>query len=301
MKLSIVIPARNEERNIGRCIDEVQSVVRDKYNIAYEIVVVDDNSRDGTAEIVEAAGKDDPAICLIRRSLPNGFGRAVKAGLDAATGDAVAVFMADLSDSAEDLVAYYRKLEEGYDCVFGSRFIQGSYVERYPFVKRIINRIVNRTIQFLFWTQFNDLTNAFKAYRTYVVRECGTLRAAHFDLSLELALSALIRKYRIAQVPIHWYGRSFGWSNLNLLKMGRRYLNTLGSCLLQRYLVGDDVRADNLAAANARGVRDESFAQPRFGAEHNGKAHAESAAFEQSDGPAGSFDLQTTGVPQGAK
>ena len=102
--------------------------------------------------------------------------------------------MADLSDSPEDVVAYYRKIREGYDCVFGSRFIKGSTVENYPSVKLVVNRIVNQCIRFMFWTRFNDLTNAFKAYRTAVIRDCGPYRACHFNLTLEMSLGALIRE-----------------------------------------------------------------------------------------------------------
>ena len=165
MRLSIVIPAYNEEKNIGPCIETIQAVVRDKHHIPYELVIVDDNSRDGTAEVVRAAMAHDLDIRLVQRKAPGGFGRAIRAGVEAATGDAVVICMADLSDDPEDIVAYYRKLEEGYDCVFGSRFMRGSKVEHYPWVKLVVNRIVNRCIQLLFWTKYNDLSNAFKAYR----------------------------------------------------------------------------------------------------------------------------------------
>ena len=103
---------------------------------------------------------------------------AIRAGLEGVKGDVVVVYMADLSDSPEDVVAYYRKIREGYDCVFGSRFIKGSTVENYPIVKLVCNRIVNQGIRLLFWTRFNDLTNAFKAYRTAVIRDCGPYRPA---------------------------------------------------------------------------------------------------------------------------
>src|SRR5580692_9197534 len=156
--------------------------------------------------------------------------------------------MADLSDSPDDVVAYYRKIREGYDCVFGSRFIKGSEVQNYPPFKLFVNRIVNRCIQFMFWTRFNDLTNAFKAYRTAVVRDCGPYRACHFNLTLEMSLSALIRNYQIAQIPIRWYGRTWGSSNLKMVEMGRRYLSTLLMMFFQRYLIADDLLADRVAS-----------------------------------------------------
>ncbi len=247
-KLSVVVPAYNEEQNIVKCIQELRSTLRDKYHIPYEVLVVNDNSKDRTEEVVKAEMAYDPAVRLIGRSPPGGFGRAIRSGLDAVRGDVVVIYMADSSDHPEDVVAYYRKIQEGYDCVFGSRFIHGSEVQNYPPAKLIVNRLVNRCIQFMFWTRFNDLTNAFKAYRTEVIRDCGPYRASHFNLTLEMSLGALIRKYHIAEIPIHWYGRTWGSSNLKLREMGRRYLSTLLMMFFQRYLIGDDLLAERLAS-----------------------------------------------------
>ena len=246
MKLSIVIPAYNEEKNIGKCLEELRRVVRDKYHVPYEVIVVNDNSRDATEEVVRAEMKEDPAIRLVTRTPPGGFGRAVRSGIEAVRGDVVVIYMADLSDDPEDVVAYYRKIGEGYDCVYGSRFIKGSQVVNYPRVKRFVNRVVNRFIKLLFWTNFNDLTNAFKAYRTAVIRDCGPYRSSHFNITLEMSLSALLRGYHIAQIPIRWYGRTWGGSNLRLREMGRRYLCTLLMMFFQRMLVKDDLLAERL-------------------------------------------------------
>jgi dolichol-phosphate mannosyltransferase len=247
-KLSIVIPAYNEEKNIAKCINELQATLRDKHEIPYEIIVVNDNSTDDTAGVIHAEMARDESIRIVNRTPPGGFGRAVRSGMEAVKGDVVVVYMADLSDSPDDVVAYYRKIREGYDCVFGSRFIKGSEVHNYPKVKLFWNRIVNRCIQFMFWTRFNDLTNAFKAYRTAVIRDCGPYRACHFNLTLEMSLGALVRDYHIAQIPIRWYGRTWGSSNLKLGEMGRRYLSTLLMMFFQRHLIADDLLADRLAS-----------------------------------------------------
>jgi dolichol-phosphate mannosyltransferase len=149
-------------------------------------------------------------------------------------------------------VRYYRKIEEGYDCVFGSRFITGSHVVEYPIVKLVVNRIVNKLMQWFFWCPFNDLTNAFKAYRTAVARECGPYRASHFNITIEMSLSAIIRKYNIAQVPISWTGRTWGSSNLRLGEMGRRYLATLLKVVAEKVLIADDLIVERLAASANR-------------------------------------------------
>jgi dolichol-phosphate mannosyltransferase len=190
--------------------------------------------------------KTDSNIRLVEKSVPGGFGWAVRSGLEVVSGDAVTICMADSSDEPEDVIHYYRKLEEGYDCVYGSRFIKGARVENYPKLKLVVNRIVNRIIQLLFFCSFNDLTNAFKAYRTEVIQTCGPYRSCHFNITIEMSLAALIRKYDIAQIPINWYGRTWGSSKLSMQTMGRRYLATLLKALAEKMLISDDMVADRL-------------------------------------------------------
>lgn len=247
MKLSVVIPAYNEQENIVPCLDELDRVLRNEHDIETEIIVVNDNSKDDTHAVVSAYAETHPWVRLVNRSMPGGFGRAIRSGIKAATGDALVIYMADLSDDPDDVVKYYKKLAEGYDCVFGSRFIKGSDVRDYPRVKLVVNRIVNRCVQLMFWTSFNDLTNAFKAYRMNVVRECGPYRASHFNITLEMSLGVLCRRYKVAQVPINWYGRTWGSSNLRLREMGRKYLCTLLMMFFQKILVSDDLVAEQVA------------------------------------------------------
>lgn len=244
--LSIVVPAHNEEGNIKQTLKELVEAL-DKESIDFEIIVVDDNSNDSTSQLVRTAGATDKRIRLIRRMPPAGFGRAIRAGLDAVLGTYVVICMADLSDDPQDVIAYYRKLKEGYDCVFGSRFIKGGSTEGYPWNKLIVNRIVNRSVQAMFVTQHNDLTNAFKGYRTSVIRDCGPYRSSHFNITLEMSLSALVRRYHIAIIPIRWYGRDSGVSKLRMTEMGRRYLSTLIMMFFQKTLISDDLLAETVA------------------------------------------------------
>lgn len=243
LKLSVVIPAHNEEDHIGKVIADLVDAI-EKNTIPYELIVVNDNSTDGTARVVESFASMNACIHLVNRHPPNGFGRAIRSGLSSVTGDVVVICMGDQSDDPKDVIAYYRKILEGYDCVFGSRFIKGAEVHDYPRTKLICNRIVNKTIQLLFWTGHNDLTNAFKAYRTHVIRECEPYKACHFNITIEMSLSALIREYSIATIPIHWYGRLWGSSKLGLKQMGRRYLVTLLKILFEKILIHDDLMAE---------------------------------------------------------
>ncbi|HVN85511.1 MAG TPA: glycosyltransferase family 2 protein [Candidatus Binatia bacterium] len=250
MKLSVLIPAYNEENNLPETLDGILAVLR-REAIPFEIVIVNDNSHDNTRAIVMERFSRDPELVLVNNTPPGGIGRAIRAGLRHFSGDAVAIVMADRSDSPEDLVRCYRKMLEGYDCVFGSRFRPGSHVTAYPFVKLAINRAVNRMLQVLFLTPCNDLTNAFKLYRRSAIEGIGPLQACHFNITIELSLSCVIRGYRIAELPIDWCGRTWGVSNLKLREMGRRYLATLLKIWFERMLISDDIRAETAKGRSA--------------------------------------------------
>ncbi len=131
MKLSVVMPAQNEEGSVGATVEGVVGAL-EREGIDYEVVVVDDDSEDSTAAVVEAIGAANPRVRCHRSHYERGFGMAIRAGLDVFEGDAVAIVMADASDDPEDLVRYHRLLEEGWDCAFGSRFVPGAQVHDYP-------------------------------------------------------------------------------------------------------------------------------------------------------------------------
>ena len=223
MKLSVIIPARDESGCVAGTATCVLSALR-KAGIPREILVVDDGSTDETALVVEELAGREPDVRLVRNYGRHGFGMAVRLGIQHATGDAVAIFMADASDDPEDLVRYYRKLEEGYECVFGSRFMQGSKVHDYPPHKLLLNRCANLFIKFLFAVRYNDITNAFKCYRREVIEAMQPLISPHFNLTVEMPLKAIIRGYSYAVIPISWTNRKTGFSKLKVKEMGSRYL-----------------------------------------------------------------------------
>jgi dolichol-phosphate mannosyltransferase len=242
MKLSVVIPARDEEGSIEQTVAEVAEALT-AGRISFEIVVVDDGSTDKTAARVRQSIERHPGVRLVTNAGPHGFGLAVRAGLAQATGDAIAVMMADGSDSPADLVHYYRKMEEGYDCAFGSRFIQGSRIVDYPVHKLAINRMANWFIRVLFRLRYNDITNAFKCYRRAAIEGMQPLISAHFNLTVEMPLKAIVRGYTYAVVPISWTNRKSGISKLKIKEMGSRYLFIVLYLWLERHLSrGDYVR-----------------------------------------------------------
>ncbi len=215
MKLSIVMPARNEAGNIGVTLDALTARLQ-REHIDYEVVVVNDGSSDATADEVQRRAAADPGVVLISNGPPHGFGRAIRAGLDAFTGDAVVIVMADNSDSPDDVVSYFYILRDQADCAFGSRWLRRGSVIDYPLFKRVINRLANSFIRLLFRTSYNDVTNACKGYRRYVIEGCRPLLSPHFNLTVELPLKALVRGYSYRVIPISWRNRKIGKSSLHL-------------------------------------------------------------------------------------
>jgi dolichol-phosphate mannosyltransferase len=223
IKLSVVMPAQNEQESVGETVAGVVDVL-EREGIDYEVVVVNDDSEDSTEAVVAAMGEQNPRIRVHRSLNERGFGNAIRAGLDVYEGDAVAIVMADASDDPEDLVRYHRLLEEGYDCAFGSRFMPGAKVHDYPRVKYVVNRLANQFIRILFRHQYNDTTNAFKAYRREVIETIQPLLSKHFNLTVEMPLKAIVRGHSYAVIPTNWTNRTSGVAKLAMKEMGSRYL-----------------------------------------------------------------------------
>ncbi len=242
---SIVIPAHNEEDSIDATIQSISQLLELK-KINYEILVVNDSSRDGTETILQSLSIQNKKVRYINNYYPNGFGFAVRCGLENFRGDAVTIVMADCSDSPEDIVNYYHKLCQGYECVFGSRFIKGGKVIDYPMHKLIINRLANLFIQILFGIDFNDTTNAFKAYRREVIDGVLPLLSHHFNLTVEIPLKAIVRKYSYTIIPITWRNRTTGVSKLKLKEMGSRYLFIVLYIFFEKMLSRGDYIRNNL-------------------------------------------------------
>lgn len=241
MKLSIVIPAHNEEASIEETVQAFHDEMK-RAKISHEILVVNDNSKDKTEKILKALIKKIPELRYVNNQPPNGFGFAVRKGLDNFEGSCVAIVMADMSDRPVDLVAYFRKLEEGYDCVFGSRFIKGGKTIDYPRQKLVLNRFTNGVIQILFGVRYNDMTNAFKLYRKDTIEGLKPFLSHHFNLTVELPLKAVVRGYSYAIVPNYWTNRKAGESKLKIKEMGSRYFYVILYCLIEKWLSRGDYK-----------------------------------------------------------
>jgi dolichol-phosphate mannosyltransferase len=239
MILSIIIPAYNEEECIEDTVHKLIKVLK-RESINSEILIVNDNSTDSTETIAKNLSHRFSDVKCINNTYPHGFGFCVRMGLEKFSGDSVAIVMADSSDDPEDVVKFFRKLEEGNDCVFGSRFIKGGTVHKYPLFKLILNRMINMFIRILFGLKYNDITNAFKLYHRKTIEGIKPFLSHHFNMTVELPLKAITRGYSYTVIPNSWTNRKTGESKLKLKEMGSRYLFIILYCLIEKWLsVGD--------------------------------------------------------------
>ena len=240
--LSVVIPARDEEGCIGSAVENLHLELR-RNDVPHEIIVVDDGSTDRTWSILQELEARIRNVVPVQNTGRHGFGRAIICGLDCMKGDAVIIMMGDESDSAADAVRYWQKLNDGFDCVFGSRFMRGGKVIDYPPFKLFLNRIANYWLRVLFGLRLNDTTNAFKAYRKEVIDGCRPLISPHFNLTVELPLKAIVRGYSWTMIPITWRNRRTGTAKLKLKEMGSRYVFICLYVWLEKYFSrGDYIR-----------------------------------------------------------
>jgi dolichol-phosphate mannosyltransferase len=237
--LSVVIPARDEEGRVGATVEHLYVELR-LHGIEHEIVVVDDGSTDATWTVLQQALCRVPTLRPLQNFGDHGFGRAVALGLEQAHGDAMVVMMADESDDCRDVVRYWQVLNEGWDAVFGSRFVRGGGVVDYPWHKLFLNRLANLFLRVIFHVPLNDFTNAFKAYRRHAIEGCRPFLSPHFNLTIEIPLKIIVRGYSWTVIPITWKNRRSGVSKLKIREMGSRYLFIALYCWLEKYFSRGD-------------------------------------------------------------
>lgn len=235
LKLSVIMPAYNEEAVVGATVMELTQELQASA-IDYEIIVVDDASTDGTAAVLARLAAGNERIRPIHNAGPNGYGFAIRKGLEVYAGDAAVVVTSDGADAPKDVVGYVRLIEAGHDCAFGQRFGAGSRVEGYPPFKRRVNRIANWLLGRLAGSPYRDFTNGFKCYRREVIEAMQPLEAGQFNITIEMSLKAVLGGFSFGVIPTDWRQRGAGQSSFRLFRLVKPYLVTLIYCFAQRSL-----------------------------------------------------------------
>ena len=226
--LSIVIPVRNEAASVPRLFEALNAHVR----VPSEFVVVYDSDEDPTiAAARDAASRLPGPLRLVRNEYGPGPGRALRAGFDAAAGDAILVVMADLSDDLRLVDDMYRRIEGGADVVCGSRYMRGGVQRGGPLLKRLMSRAAGVSLWYA-GVPTHDVTNAFKMYRTSTLRSLDIEGGQGFEISMEITIKAWLARARVVEIPATWVDRTEGESKFRLWKWLPRYLRWYAYALL---------------------------------------------------------------------
>ena len=241
--LNVIIPLRDEDEQIEITIDLLTNELKD-LNKNYIITLIDDHSSDTTWNSLIKLREKYNNIEIYKNEYDAGYGNALRIGIEKNKCDAVVFFMGDCSDNPKDIKSYVKYLDEGFDCVFGSRFIENSKVTNYPLLKLILNRIANNLIKLLFLIKYNDVTNAFKAYKKELLLNFNPIVSKHFNINAELALKAITRGYKYKVIPISWFNRKKNISKFKIKEMRNRYIFTIFYVWVEKILLQKDLKKD---------------------------------------------------------
>src|SRR3989338_2622146 len=229
---SIVIPAYNEEENLPQLLDRL---IKPGGIENFEIIIVDDNSSDNTGSIADSYSKKYKLIKVVHRKKgSNGMGAALKDGTRASNGKYIVWTMGDNSDKLETIPIFIKKLKEGNDMVFGSRYMKGGSSGDLGKEKAILSSGYSFIAGIIFCFRFRDITNAFRGFRKEVFDNVK-LECNHFDISPEFAIKAHLKDYKLCEVPTSYKNRIFGQPKFKIIKMGIKYTRLFKYRLLRNF------------------------------------------------------------------
>lgn len=236
MKISIVIPAHNEEKNVEKIISLLLNNFDDYIK---EIIIVNDCSTDNTALILNKLKKKIKKIKPLHRKGKNGVGNAIKDGLRIVdkSCDYVLLLDCDFVENIKDIKEMLKQVSD-FDGLVGSRYMKKGSLVNYPTAKKIANRAFHKLIHLLLRIKHVDLTNNFKLYKMQIVeRILPLLESEGFSINAETGLYPVLLGYRIKEIPVSWIGRTteMGSSNFQVIKAGPGYVRVLIKALIFKY------------------------------------------------------------------
>jgi len=234
MKISFLIPCRNEEKNIGILVPRLLKTYK---NLVNEIIILNDGSRDGTKNAAMSLRKKyGRKVKLINRKAPHGVGHSLQEGIKKVNpkSDWILTMDADFLDNVGDIKKFINAVNKGYDGAIGSRFLNRHSLVNYPIQKKIANRAYHAAMRIVFGLRHRDVTNNFKFYKREIF-DSIKLKAGNFAVNAETGILPIVKGYKIVEVPVVWKERDHGRSKFAVLKVGPGYLKVLLRILKEKY------------------------------------------------------------------
>jgi dolichol-phosphate mannosyltransferase len=198
--VSVVAPCHNEEMNVEPLVDALVGMYGP---YLHEIIIVNDNSTDRTADITRELGRRDPRVKLVDRKPPNGVGRALRDGYAAATGRYILTTDSDFAQIVPEFRDLFDVVARGHAGAIGSRFSHESMLINYPFFKILCNRVSHLLVNLLLPSRVRDISNSLKLYRADIIKNL-VLEENHFAANVETGLKPLLAGHDVREVPISW-------------------------------------------------------------------------------------------------
>jgi dolichol-phosphate mannosyltransferase len=216
--LAIIIPVYNEAENITATLESI----RERIRTPHTIYIVYDFEEDTTLPVAKALAESMP-VRFIKNPV-RGVASAIKTGLQNADGEYLLVSMADMSDDYAKVDSMYKLMEDGYDLVCGSRYMQGGGQIGGPLLKKLFSRAAGLTLHYIAGIPTHDATNSFKMYRKSMVDAITIESRQGFEIGIELLVKAYSMNYKITELPCVWTDRTAGKSRFKLFKWLPSYL-----------------------------------------------------------------------------
>ena len=244
MKISVVIPAHNEEKNIEKITKLLFNNFQKEIN---EIIFVNDCSTDKTKVILKHLAKQNQKIVVVNRGKNRGVGNAIIAGLKEISpiSDYVLLLDCDFIENTNNIKAMLQHAKN-FDGIIGSRYLKKGSLKNYPLLKKIANRSFHLLIRLFLGISYIDLSNNFKLYKTSIIKQIlPLLKSSGFSINAETGLYPILLGFNLKEIPVIWIGRThdMGKSNFNVLKAGPGYLKVLKEAIQLKYFPSTNIRS----------------------------------------------------------
>jgi dolichol-phosphate mannosyltransferase len=223
-EISIIIPTYNEKSNIEKLIPHIEEILS-KNSINGEIIVIDDNSPDGTGKSAEELNDKYQNIKVIHRKKKEGVGSARRLGFSKASKNIIISMEGDNTHNPDYIPQFIQEIEKGADLVIGSRYLKDSKIINWPLKRRIVSKTANFIARFFAGTKVTDVTNGYRAFTKKLFQDL-TIESSGFPFNMEFACETWSRGFKITEIPIIFVDRKQGTSKMSVGKEFISFIST---------------------------------------------------------------------------